>query len=284
MTTRTATGPFSLINYGVGWDVGGTPANGDTFVVNTGTAIMVGGRFPSSTVDLGREFDTNTGTYLPNPNLVLFGNTDLGTIDVTTQTPDRSGAHLAVIGHATVGAIVVHGSPGGTELTGTLAPGSRLTTHFEGQPRTSINLTGGTLDNEGSSVVGAATISSNIHGHGSFEVLGFFGSMHIEGSVSAGQSFKLDGVSNLTVDHPADFHATVDISDLVPITGAINLLGIHGDAWSYNNNLLSITSGGSVVEKLRLTEGSQSFTVSNNTDGIVINPSFGPQQGSGLVG
>jgi hypothetical protein len=212
MTTRTATGPFSLINYGVGWDVGGTPANGDTFVVNTGTAIMVGGRFPGSTVDLGREFDTNTGTYLPNPNLVLFGNTDLGTIDVTTQTPDRSGAHLAVVGHATVGAIVVHGSPGGTELTGTLAPGSRLTTHFEGQPRTSINLTGGTLDNEGSSVVGAATISSNIHGHGSFEVLGFFGSMHIEGSVSAGQSFKLDGVSNLTVDHPADFHATVDLT------------------------------------------------------------------------
>jgi hypothetical protein len=283
MTTRTATGPFSLINYGVGWDVGGTPANGDTFVVNTGTAIMVGGRFPDSTVDLGREFDTNTGTYLPNPNLALFGNTDLGTIDVTTQTPDPSGAHLAVIGHATVGAIVVHGSPSGTELTGTFAPGSRLTTHFEGQSRTSINLTGGTLDNEGSSVVGAATISSNIFGHGSFEVLGFFGSMHVEGSVSAGQSFKMDGLSTLTVDHPVDFHAAVDISDLVP-SGAINLLGIHGDAWTYHNNLLNITAGGSVVEKLKLAAGSHSFTVSNNTDGIIINPSLAPPQGSGLVG
>jgi hypothetical protein len=282
MTLRTATGPFSFINYGVGWDVAGTPTNGDTFVVNTGTAIMVGGRFPDSTVDFGRAFNTNTGTYLPNPNLLMFGNTDLGTIDVTTQTPDRSGAHLTVVGHATVGAIVIHGSPSGTALTGNLAPGSRLTTHFEGQPRTGINLTGGTLDNRGDSVVGAATISSNIAGHGSFEVLGFFGSLHVEGSVSAGQSVKLDGVSVLTVDHPADFHASVDISDLVP-SGSINLLGIHGDAWTYNNSRLSITSGSNVVEQLRLTAGSHSFTVSDSSNGIVINPSLAPQQSSGLV-
>jgi hypothetical protein len=282
MTLRTATGPFSFINYGVGWDVAGTPTNGDTFVVNTGTAIMVGGRFPDSMVDLGRAFNTNTGTYLPNPNLLMFGNTDLGTIDVTTQTPDRSGAHLTVVGHATVGAIVIHGSPSGTALTGNLAPGSRLTTHFEGQPRTGINLTGGTLDNRGDSVVGAATISSNIAGHGSFEVLGFFGSLHVEGSVSAGQSVKLDGVSVLTVDHPADFHASVDISDLVP-SGSINLLGIHGDAWTYNNSRLSITSGSNIVERLRLTAGSHSFTVSDTSNGIVINPSLAPQQSSGLV-
>ncbi len=286
MTTRTEVDGFSTINYAFGWDVGGTPQNGDTFVVPTGTAIMVGGNFDRSEVDLTRQFNASTQSYAPNPELYLVGNTKLGKIDVSTLTPDQSGAHLNVIGHATVGETYLENIYPWANLTVKLSPGSVLKTHFVGHVRVnSVTVNGGNwsaLINDGDSTVQSAVISANVLGHGSWTPGSYFGGITFAAGVGAGQTVDMSGASTLTIDHPDMFKAAVNLE-----TGWVSdimLESVHGDAWTYKNDMLKISEAGHVVDKLRLTEASGSaFTVTDTTAGTRISASVLPQESAGVI-
>jgi hypothetical protein len=61
---------------------------------------------------------------------------------------------------------------------------------------------------------------------------------------------------------------------------------MHGDNFTYKNDLLSIKSGNTVVDRLHLTEApGMAFSVSDTAAGITIaNDLFnGPQQTAGVI-
>jgi hypothetical protein len=286
MTIRTATGAYALINFPYGWTPAGQPHNGDTFIVNSDTAIMLGGNFSASTVDLSWNPGTSSVPQSPGPTLDLYGVTHLGTVEVSGPSA-LAPATINVLGSATIDHLDLQAGYPGHTLTVNSGSFSRLTTEYDGagDRYAFLNVTGGvgsTLDNDGKSYVDAATIAANVIGNGSWtENGGYPGSVHMsfEGSVGPGQTVNLAGDSALSIDEPTGFHGLVNIEQgwVGGPPDDILLAGIHGDSFTYRNDMLAVSSAGKVVDTLRITDPNGVFSVSDTTAGTMIIPVFSPE-------
>ena len=96
-----------------------------------------------------------------------------------------------------------------------------------------------------------ANVAANVVGTGTFDI-GLLDSMTFAGSVSAGQTVHDNG-GLLTIADPRGFQAAVDWSPTAFATSNfIGLSGLTADHSSYQNGVLSLTSGGSDVFDLRV--------------------------------
>jgi len=100
------------------------------------------------------------------------------------------------------------------------------------------------------------------------------------GAVGPGQTVSVSnttvfGSGRLIIDNPNEFHGAVDLT-YIPGAGAgvpqIDLLGLtRADSYSYHNDMLSIWSGKSVIETLRLaTSTPYGFTVQLTKCGVSV--------------
>jgi hypothetical protein len=287
MTTRTIVGPLAIINYAYGWDPNGNPVNGDTLDVPSGNAVMFGGSMPATTVVLG---DPSFNAQRPTPELDLLGHTRLGTVDFEAG-PSAVNATINVFGHATIGDINLGVSYPGGLLTINIAPGSTLAeTITSSTTRSTVDINGGAVKNTGDSVFLSGTVAADVIGKGEWTVGGSYppGRLTFLNSVGHGQTVNMTASAGLTIGDPADFHATVNIEQGWAETplATVLLSGMHGDSFTYKNDLLSIKSGNTVVDRLHLTEApGMAFSVSDTAAGITIaNDLFnGPQQTAGVI-
>ena len=199
MSTLTKTGKFAFTNFAGGWSPNITPQNSDTLIANTGFVLQIGGQLPDTTLDLGSAFDTN-GALPPPVFDIVFGH--IGTVDVTTQTPDLAGAQINVFGSSRIDKLTLGVSFAGDRATVNIEPFSKLTTTINGGSRSVLQVNGGTgaaLDNEGSSTINFATIAANVVGSGSWSDSGF-GHLSFLGRVASSQSVDLGG--NAGIVHP----------------------------------------------------------------------------------
>ena len=292
MTTLTKIADLAFTNFAFGWSPNERPQDGDTLIANTGTVVQLGGRLPDTTLNLGFALGGTPTGYLPTPTFDMIGGT-IGTVDVTTQTPDPSGAYINVFGHATIDDLTLGATFAGDRATVNIAPFSRLTTTINGGLRSNLQVSGGSgavLDNEGHSTVNAATIAANVVGSGSWS--GGIGRMEFTSSVGAGQSIDLAPSVGLTIDNDKTFHALVSIE---PGWGDGNigrpdilLSGIHGDSWTYQNDMLKISNAGHTVGQLHIHDvGAEAFTVMDTAAGTSLVGNFGlpnePQQFAGTI-
>ncbi len=135
-----------------------------------------------------------------------------------------------------------------------------------------------------------AIIMANITGNSPMNVLND-GALEVGGSVSSGQTLVLgtypavpgNQPGFLQVDHPTEFDGLVRLA-----VGEIDLNGLaRADSYSYQNDMLSIWSGNSVINTLRLQQieaaqgtGLQPFAVEKTATGVSIytesNPTHPP--------
>ena len=102
-------------------------------------------------------------------------------------------------------------------------------------------------------------LDTDVKGTGSFAVSsaqGSGGRLEFGGSVSRGQSVEVSAdpgrglVSQVQIDHPDAFKGSVSLD----ISGEVNLMGLTGaDSYQLKNDILSIYSGCTVIDRLRLT-------------------------------
>ena len=110
-------------------------------------------------------------------------------------------------------------------------------------------------------------IADNVVGHGTWDVTPGATLDFLYG-VSSGQTINVSnhmgngwGASQLDINDLKDFHAQVNLSYVAPPKGApaaeqssvgLTLAGVHYDSYSYARDMLSLWSGRTVVETLRL--------------------------------
>jgi hypothetical protein len=113
---------------------------------------------------------------------------------------------------------------------------------------------------------GHTTINANVVGIGSFGMGlkdsygGYPATLEFAGSVGYGQTITMSDASHtsnsgllLQVDKPLDFHGSVTL-----VQGSIDLMGlVTADSYSFKNDMLSIFSGSTVIDTLRLHDSTQ---------------------------
>ena len=124
-----------------------------------------------------------------------------------------------------------------------------------------------------------ATIAANVIGKGSWtENGGYPGSIHMsfEGYVGSGQTVNIASDSALNIDDPTGFHGLVNIEQgwVGGPPDDILLAGIHGDSFTYRNDMLAISSAGKIVDTLRIADPNGVFSVSAIPAGTSIDPVF----------
>ncbi len=102
-------------------------------------------------------------------------------------------------------------------------------------------------------------LDTDVKGTGSFTVgtaQGSGGRLEFGGAVSRGQSVEVSAdpgrslVSQVQIDHPDAFKGSVGLG----IFAEVNLMGLTGaDSYQLKNDILSIYSGCTVIDRLRLT-------------------------------
>jgi hypothetical protein len=121
-----------------------------------------------------------------------------------------------------------------------------------------------------------ATINADVIGTGSFAVRnqssGPIARLEFAASVGPNQSIENSGV--VQIDHPDRFAAHVTLmSDPAPGSASpaeIDLMGLAtADSYSYRNDMLSIFSGNSVIDRLRLHDSTPHGFVVEKTTGSV---------------
>jgi len=264
------------------WNPPGIPLAGDELRIFTGTANMTGGDLGGATVLLGNPFDPSTQMFPPAPVLNLAGRASLTELEF-----DASGLNGAVVnvdGSVTIKSIDYIGFPV-SHLTVNIGFHARLreTVHTDG--RAVVVFTGidhsSLLINDGPSFVASAIVDVDVGGKGSWVVAGLPGTRtEFARTVGHGQTITMGGGSDLIIDKPRDFHALVNLDEgwigASPPFGIL-LEGVHGDAFTFRNDMLRIKLGHSTQDVLRLHEtGGERFTLSDTPTGIVIAGSGGP--------
>jgi hypothetical protein len=144
-----------------------------------------------------------------------------------------------------------------------------------------------TLIHNGTTVISPGTyddVWDNVIGHGTY-VVSAGASLDFLYGVGGGQTIELSnqspngvwGASSLLLNHPADFHAAVDLTYKAPPAGApameqshvdLMLLTRAVDSYSYKNDLLKLWSSNKVVDTLKLdVHDPYGFTVQAQTTG-----------------
>ena len=92
------------------------------------------------------------------------------------------------------------------------------------------------------------------------------GVLEFSGSVGAGQTVLLSQPSILQIDHPSQFAGDVNL-----VGGEIDLQGLaNADSYTYQNDMLSIFSGKSVIDTLKLTDSTPNGFAVEKTGGVNI--------------
>jgi hypothetical protein len=117
-------------------------------------------------------------------------------------------------------------------------------------------------------------IADNVTGTGMWAI-GAGATLDFLYGVSSGQTVQVSnyhprwgawGASQLDINDLKDFHAQVNLSYVAPPKGApaaeqssvgLQLVGVHFDSYSYAHDMLSLWSGKTVVETLRLAVADQ---------------------------
>jgi hypothetical protein len=172
-------------------------------------------------------------------------------IDRTSSTVDIFGKDAATIsGDGQASAII------------NLAGGARWSGTFNGAGVTVNGGAGSTFNNDGESSAGGAAgaiINADVVGKGSFSTtsdLGLPTSLEFVQSVGSNQSIQDSGF--LQIDQPNEFKASVTLTPAP--SGSfpppeIDLVGLaNASSYSYKNDMLSIFSGKSIIDTLRLSD------------------------------
>jgi len=256
----------------------GAPAAGDTLVIGAGTAVLPSGNVYGDTIVLSGQNSTSPETLVAlgtSEVSVLVsqqvyasgapgaGNSAFGTVEVS-GTPQVS---LEVLGGRQIDAHGTVDIAGNSQLRGGFtAPGSNASVTIDGSATS-------TFANGASSLTGTydvATINADVVGAGTFAV-GFLDSMTFAQGVSPGQAIADNGGS-LTIADPRDFHASVDWSPTAfAASNFIALSGLAADHSSYQNGMLSLTSGGRDVFDFRVqATGNTAVVAAQASDGIQV--------------
>lgn len=228
----------------------GAPTAGDTLIIGAGKAILSSGSVYGDTVVLSGQSSSPAALAVLGSSKVSVlvsqqvypsgapgaGNSAFGTVDVS-GTPQVS---LEVLGGRQIDAHGTVNIAANSQLRGGFtAPGTNASVTINGTATS-------TFANTANSLTGnydVATINADVVGTGTFAV-GFLDAMTFARGVSSGQAIADNGGS-LTIADPRDFHASVDWSPTAfAASNFIALSGLAADHSSYQNGVLSLTSGG----------------------------------------
>lgn len=257
------------------WSPSGVPQPGDTLVIRSGTANMIGGNLAGDTLILAdAPYSQATQT------LNMSRGAHIEKLEVAYNN-----ATVNVSGHDTIETLQTDLGYG-NYVTFNIQPHSSLKmqitdpptpegVHVVGLGRSSL------LINDGPSFVQNATLDVDVTGHGSWTPSGFFPNITFDKAVGRGQTINLENAP-LTINDPAEFKAVVNLT--MPYWGSAFLKGVHGDLFFYYDDVLKILSHGRVVDTLRVHEsGGAAFSLANTSSGLAISASFAAQVFHGQI-
>jgi hypothetical protein len=250
------------------WDPAGVPQSGDNMWMYQGTMNISGDDFSSDALALlGRDTvnishgSTVVATVSPGPATInIQGDNNLSFQVGNPGNPFGSSTvgtvNLAASSHWVGSFNVVADSPNVASLV--VNTGSKSTF----------------IDNSLSFVQGGgahAIVNAEISGTTIVRVIDG-GVLEVGGSVGTGQTVLLTGPSVLQVDHPKQFEGFGYL-----VGGKISLMGlVDADSYSFQNEMLSIFSGKSVIDTLRLRDATPNGFVVEQKSGSVNIVSFDP--------
>jgi hypothetical protein len=254
------------------WSPKGKPQPGDTLIANTPTP---------STMNVSG--DALAGNTLDVRGSLTINMSDNAVATVGDQLQASQFLDIHVAGTDTLTTMQQFQQwYASTKVTVELAPGANLTGSFllgaggSSSPQTaSLTLTGAagsTWHNENSvaqSAMGPMLINADVVGSGDIDI-NDGGYLELGKSVGAGQAIRVgpqvgSGGASLQIDAPNQFLASTELFN----NGQIDLMGLAtADSYTYQNDMLSIFSGGSVIDTLHLHDStSNGFVVEPPTAG-----------------
>jgi hypothetical protein len=253
------------------WSPTGIPQPGDTLQLTSGsTPLMMnvsGNDLAGDTLDI--PFDSAPLTMNMSHKAAADVNVSIGADGGTYNLTQRSTLNTTVTGSSSQ-VVNVSGSDRfsttGDEdmLKVNVASGSIWTGTFSLEGDSQLTASGGSHSvfiNDGASelsFLASAVLDLRVLGKGSFSLADTHGFLTFGSSVGAGQSVSIPGdpLSEVVIDQPNKFHGTITLGDGSSVGGeTIDLMGLAtADSYSFKNDMLSIFSGNTVIDKLRLTD------------------------------
>jgi len=234
------------------WSPSGVPVPGDALSMLSGTMNVRDNNLAGNTLGVGAGQTQSTVTL----NLSRHAGVSL---DIAQFSDDQ--VTVNATGSDTLN--VNTEFPSTLAMTVNLADNAKLTGAFT-MTFGGVTLDGGTgsrFVNNGLSHFGGsdAVLDTDVRGNGTFDVStaqSFAGNLEFGGAVSHGQTIDVRGdpgrdlPSHIRVDQPDAFHGLVNLN----IFGELDLQGLaNADSYTFQNDMLSIYSGDTVLDTVRLT-------------------------------
>jgi hypothetical protein len=277
------------------WSPAGVPTVPDGMVMTQGTMNIDGFNLepvpglPGAANNFGL---ITSGT--PTVNLSDGATADIGVSSGHTTINVRDGAsnlflaEEGVLGNAGNATVNIAGHAEWVGGFQQLVSGSTLLIKGGG---TFVNSGIGTPDSLVNGPGSTATIDANIAGTGLTEVIEG-AVLTIGGSVGSGQVISVDAIADtdlplpafLTIEHPKGFAGLVQLGK-----GEIDLNGLaKADSYTFNNDLLSIYNGKTVIDTLRLAQeslgnGFLQLDVVKTHSGVAIFTAINPVHPAGTI-
>lgn len=245
-------------NTAANWSPTGVPQPGDVLTMNGGLMNISGNDLTGDTLNI----ETNNTV---NPAAVTL-NLSNGAVPMTLDS-----------GQGDAGAVTVNLADNTDWIGGANAGpfGGPVTIQATGPQAT------GTWSNTTSLIDNSVLVSANVVGNGSFTTEMAHGTgtkLEFAQGVSAGQTvtitggqYPANGISTVQVDDPSNYHASTTLG-----FGEMILQGVTADSYTYQNDMLSLYNGSTVVDTLNLA-----LQTSNN--GLAAATNFGVSQVGGSV-
>ena len=264
------------------WSPGGVPVPGDTLSMLSGTMNVRDNNLAGDTLGIGAAQTSATMTL----NLSRHAGVSL---DIAQFSDDQ--VTVNATGSDTLN--VNTEFPSGLDMTVNLADHAKLTGAFT-MTFGAVTLNGGTgsrfVNNGLSQFVGShAVFDTDVRGKGAFNVStaqAQAGTLEFGGAVSPGQTISASGdpgrdlASHIRVDQPQAFQGAVNLN----IFGELDLQGLaNADSYTFQNDMLSIYSGDTVLDTVRLTAPPPPANVSGNFDLAVYQTPTGVAVDRGFV-
>ncbi len=298
------------------WRDVGIPQPGDTLTIASQhhpasyTINIHGYDLAGNWLTIGSPFGPRTRAIVPVTGMVntdaTFNLSQRSSLNLTVDTGAHVGSASAVINIAANDIGYVWLTNNESPVTVNLGAGTQwlgsLTMGFFGQPAhglTTVNGGVGSAFSNGASAIGydnAAVINTDVAGYGSFDLTanlpGSRPKLEFAYSVSANQSVTDQGV--VQIDRPDLFQGAITLKSLQPpdynpaaavLPAEIDLMGLAtADSYSFQNDMLSIFAGNSVIDTLRLHDATTNgFAVQKDADSVNIMAITDPSQvGIGL--